>query len=40
MRIVRYRDESDAEQLGREHEDGSITRIEGTFFGVHEDTGE
>ena len=40
MRIVRYRDASDAEQLGREHEDGSITRIEGTLFGGHEDTGE
>lgn len=40
MRIVRYRDGSDAGQLGREHEDGSITRIEGTLFGGHEDTGE
>ena len=40
MRIVRYRDGSDAEQLGREHGDGSITRIEGTLFGGYEDTGE
>ena len=40
MRIVRYLDESDAEQLGREHDDGSVTRIEGSLFDGHEDTGE
>ena len=40
MRIVRYLDESEAEQLGREHTDGSLTRIEGSLFGGHTDTGE
>ena len=40
MRIVRYLDEADAEQLGREHPDGSVTRLEGSLLGGHADTGE
>ena len=40
MRIVRYLDESESEQLGREHADGTLTRLEGSLFGGHEDTGE
>ena len=40
MRIVRYLDESEAEQLGREHPDGSVTRLEGSLLGGHADTGE
>ncbi len=40
MRIVRYLDESEAGQLGREHPDGSVTRMEGSLFGGHADTGE
>ena len=40
MKIVRYLDASYTEQLGREHHDGSVTRIEGSLFGGHEDTGE
>ena len=40
MRIVRYLDDSDSAQFGREHPDGSVTRIEGSVFGEHADTGE
>ena len=40
MRIVRYLDELEAEQIGREHSDGSLTRLEGTLLGGHSDTGE
>ena len=40
MRIVRYLDESEAEHFGCEHSDGSLTRIEGSLFDGHTDTGE
>ena len=40
MRIVRYRDAAGRVQMGRQHDDGAVTRLEGELFGPLEDTGE
>ena len=40
MKIIRFLDEQGASQYGAQHDDGSVTRIEGCIFGEHSDTGE
>ncbi len=40
MKIIRFLDEQGASQYGAQHDDGSVTRIEGCIFGDHSDTGE
>ena len=40
MKIIRFLDEQGASQYGAQHDDGSLTRIEGCIFGDHSDTGE
>ena len=40
MKIVRFLSDKDEPQLGAQHVDGSVTRIEGCIFSEHHDTGE
>lgn len=40
MKIVRYQDASGKIHLGRQQDDGSVTRMEGELFGSLKDTGE
>ena len=40
MKIVRYLNDQDKAQFGAQHEDGSVTLIEGCIFSEHHDTGE
>jgi len=40
MRIVRYLNDTDDIQHGCQHDDGSVTRLEGFLFGEFRDTGE
>ena len=40
MRIVRFVDDADETQYGCQHEEGTITRIDGCIFGDYSDTGE
>ena len=40
MKIVRYLNDEGKAQFGAQHEDGSVTRIEGCIFSEHHDTGE
>ena len=40
MKIVRFLSDKDEPQLGAQHEDGSVTRIEGCIFSEHHDTGD
>ncbi len=40
MKIVRYRDASGNIHIGRRHDDGRVTRIEGDIYGDYRDTGE
>ncbi|REJ85679.1 MAG: DUF2437 domain-containing protein [Planctomycetota bacterium] len=40
MKIIRYLDQSGAEMLGAQQEDGSATRLAGELFGGLSDTGE
>jgi 2-keto-4-pentenoate hydratase/2-oxohepta-3-ene-1,7-dioic acid hydratase in catechol pathway len=40
MRLVRFVDSSERIQLGRQHDDGTVTRIDGHIFGPLSDTGE
>ena len=40
MKIVRYLNDEGNAQFGAQHEDGSVTRIEGCIFSEHHDTGE
>ena len=40
MKIVRYLNDEGKAQFGAQHEDGSVTRIEGCIFSDHHDTGE
>ena len=40
MKIVRYLNDQDKTQFGVQHEDGSVTRIEGCIFSEPHDTGE
>lgn len=40
MRIQRFIDAGGSEQFGRQHDDGSVTRLEGDLFGELRDTGE
>nr|MBR9809351.1 fumarylacetoacetate hydrolase family protein [bacterium] len=39
MKIVRFLSDKDEPQLGAQHVDGSVTRIEGCIFSEHHDTG-
>ena len=39
MRIIRFEDQSAAVQLGVQHEDGSVTLLEGELLGKFQDTG-
>lgn len=40
MKIVRFLSDKDEPQFGAQHEDGSVTRIEGCIFSEHHDTGD
>jgi 2-keto-4-pentenoate hydratase/2-oxohepta-3-ene-1,7-dioic acid hydratase in catechol pathway len=40
MKIVRVIDDQNKTTYGRQHEDGTISRIDGCIFGDHADTGE
>ena len=40
MKIVRFLSDKDEPQLGAQHVDGAVTRIEGCIFSEHHDTGE
>ena len=40
MKIIRFLDKSNREQLGRQHEGSKVTRIEGELLGEFRDTGE
>jgi 2-keto-4-pentenoate hydratase/2-oxohepta-3-ene-1,7-dioic acid hydratase in catechol pathway len=40
MKIVRFLSDKDEPQFGAQHEDGSVTRIEGCIFREHHDTGD
>ena len=40
MKIIRFLNDSDETQYGSQHEDGSVTRIDGCLFGEYTDTGE
>lgn len=40
MKIVRFLSDKDEPQLGAQHVDGSVTRIEGCIFSEHHDTGD
>ncbi|MFT7640039.1 MAG: 2-keto-4-pentenoate hydratase/2-oxohepta-3-ene-1,7-dioic acid hydratase in catechol pathway [Pirellulaceae bacterium] len=39
-KVVRYRDGQEKVHFGKQHDDGSITRVEGCVFGEHSDSGE
>lgn len=40
MKIIRFLDSNNREQIGRQHDDGKVTRITGDLFGEFRDTGE
>ena len=40
MKVVRYLNDQNKPQFGAQHEDDSVTRIEGCIFSDHYDTGE
>ena len=40
MKIIRFLDEQGESRHGAQHDDGSVTRIDGCIFGEYNDTGE
>ena len=40
MKIIRYLDPAGETHFGRQHDDGSITRLEGCIYSSQQDTGE